>query len=130
MEYSNSKLNEIPSIIFELKSPMPIITKISGGRKILKILKGQIVKIAYDSKKHIEGDAIYIDKKISHGVNVGDIITINYPELRLKIVSIEDILNSWSSTSNLRTKEITDIQTSSIIKTRSSPFMIHANLSE
>lgn len=105
IDYAETKLNTRPTIIFDLKSPLPLITKISENRKFLKIYKGQTIKISYETKREYEGDVIYIDKKISQGVNIGDILLISYPELRLKVVGVENSLMSSASYANLRKKD-------------------------
>jgi len=127
--FCESKLNEIPTVIFDLKSPMPMITKISRNRKCLSVNKGQMIKIAYESKKAHQEDVIYIDKKICHGINVGDVLMINYPELRLKVVGIENTLISSTSSSNLISNE-TSYKYKTVQKIKSSPFLLSHNCYE
>lgn len=87
-----SDKEEIANILFNLKGPTPVITKIKNTREenFLKIKKGQKIRIKYHTTiKSEEKDFLYIDKKISHALKIGDILQIGQSDFGFKVVNFD-----------------------------------------
>lgn len=89
---AHSRLEEVPSIIFDFKGPYTLVTRIENIFHKKSFIKKQIVKILFDDarKKYEKDNRIYIDKRISNIVNIGDIIEISDSNIILKVISLEE----------------------------------------
>jgi hypothetical protein len=84
-----SRVNEIPSFIFDLKGSAPYITRLEGNKGRVKMKTGQIIKITFDNAKIKDEGIIFIDKKISHMINEGEMIYISSSDVILKVTGKE-----------------------------------------
>jgi pyruvate kinase len=85
-----SKHDDVAEILFEIKGPMPLITRIGIGNEFLNLKKGEIIRICYDYRTRIyEEGILYIDKKITNGLTIGDVIFINSSNVKLKVIGFE-----------------------------------------
>jgi hypothetical protein len=86
------KINTKPTVLFDLKGPIPRISKFgtSNSKKAhIELKKNQIVKIMYENPKIEEEDIIQIDKKITQFIKVGDKILIDSSNCILQVISID-----------------------------------------
>jgi hypothetical protein len=81
--------NDRPTVIFDLKGPIPRITKIGLGKTSIEVKKDQLLKIVHENPKIDDPDIIQVDKKITQCINVGDKIVIDSSRCVLKVISIE-----------------------------------------
>jgi len=79
-----------PTVIFDLKGPIPRISKVGMGKKsVIDVKKHQLIKILHENVKIEEPDIIHVDKKITQCVNVGDRILIDSSKCILTVISKE-----------------------------------------
>lgn len=83
------RLNENPTIIFDLKGRVPRITKISYGLQKLSFEKGDIVKFICGDQKINDDEIVHIDRNIIDSVQVGDRIVIDSSGCILKVLKID-----------------------------------------
>lgn len=97
-----------PTVIFDLKGPIPRINKVGiGGKNSLDVKKDQLIKIVHENSKIEDSDIIHVDKKIAQVVKVGDKILIDSSQCILKVISIGRYKkrNSLSKKSGFRSSE-------------------------
>ncbi len=82
--------NDSPTVIFDLKGPIPRISKVGIGKKTcIDVKKDQLIKILHENIKIEEPDIIHVDKKIAQCINIDDRILIDSSKCILKVISIE-----------------------------------------
>jgi len=78
-----------PTVIFDLKGPIPRISKVGIGKSnYIDVKKHQLIKIVHENSKIEDSDIIHVDKKIAQCVKVGDKILIDSSQCILKVISI------------------------------------------
>lgn len=88
--FANLKLYDKPTILFDLKGPIPRITKLGGNKQSnLEVKQGQQVKIIHENPKIEDNDVIHIDRKIIQSINIGDIIMFDSSKCILKVMSFD-----------------------------------------
>jgi hypothetical protein len=92
--YMKERGGEKPTIIFDLKGPIPRVGRISTNDKqkcqSVSLKKDQLVKIVHENTKVIDDDVtIYCDKKIAQSMQVGDKIIIDSSDCILKVISVD-----------------------------------------
>lgn len=124
------KRDDTPSVLLDLKGPMPFITKIGKDKQTeITVKKGQKIRILHDYLcRNIEEEEnsesyLYIDKRISKGVGINDILVINYSDVRLKVTGIEKI----KPHPLLISKNLPKIK-ENIFHSNSSPYLYHPNI--
>jgi hypothetical protein len=98
--------NDKPTVIFDLKGPIPRISKIgTGKRNQIDVKKDQLIKIVHENSKIEDSDIIHVDKKIIQCIEVGDQILIDSSQCILKVISIQRYRkrNSLSKISGAKT---------------------------
>lgn len=116
-----AKLKEIPTFIFDLQGPVPVVTNLYNKeekKEKINVRPGQLLKITNKNKSLKTEDLIVIDKKIYSSVKKGDSILFD-SNLILNVISQEDFFNEQESfhinsegkeivirRDNLRTKSI------------------------
>lgn len=93
-----SQIGEIPTIIFNLKGSIPVITKIGGKKESKTLEKGEQINIVYHSRDYDHEDIIYIDKKIFNHVKPGDKISIGGSDVILQVKKIDCVKRNFSRT--------------------------------
>lgn len=104
------EFNEKPTIIFDLKGPIPRIVKLYQNQTSLTVEKGQILKLTEEKNKEIDqNDLIYLDKNIISSIRIGDTIIIDGTKCFLKVIGFErqnfKKVSSMSLMKNFITKE-------------------------
>lgn len=94
------KVNEIPTIIFDLKGMLPRIDKIFSGLKKVSLEKGETVKLICGDAKFIDNSLIHIDSNITDSVKEGDRIIADSSGLILKVVKIDYYKKEKTSNQN------------------------------
>jgi hypothetical protein len=82
-------INDIATIIFDLKGPIPRVSKLSNNKEVLEVKKNQLVKLVYENKKINDPDVIHIDRKIIDLIKLGDRIVIDSSNTILKVIGID-----------------------------------------
>lgn len=78
-----------PTVIFDLKGPIPRISKVGiGNQPVLEVKKDQLIKIVHENSKIEDQDIIHVDKKIAQYLKVGDKLVIDSSQSILKVISI------------------------------------------
>ncbi len=97
-----SEMNDKPTILFDLKGPVPRISKFFKDQRSISVKKGQILKIAEDSVKGInEENLIFLDKNIISSLKIGDNLVVDGCNCVLKVISLERI--NFKKVSSMKT---------------------------
>ena len=84
------EINEIPTIMFDLKGPIPRISKLINGENRISVKKGQIIRIKEDNVRNIKDEnLIYMDKNICSCLNIGDNLIIDGSKCVFNVISLE-----------------------------------------
>jgi hypothetical protein len=88
-EIFQKKTNDRFTIIFDLKGPIPRITKIGNKKNHIDVKKDQIIKIVHENPKIDDEDVIQVDRKIIECIKVGDRIVVDSSKCVLKVISMD-----------------------------------------
>ena len=86
------EINDKPTVIFDLKGPIPRISKISGSNiqnNGKEVKKNQLLKIVYDNPKIDDEDVIHVDKQFFNCLSIGDRIVVDSSNCVLKVICID-----------------------------------------
>jgi pyruvate kinase len=83
------QVNDAATVIFDLKGPIPRISKIGSNKETLDVKKNQLVKLVYENKKINDNDVIHVDRKILDLIKVGDRIVIDSSNTILKVIGVD-----------------------------------------
>ena len=85
-----AEINETPTIIFDLKGPIPRVSKLFNSKQSISVEKGQIIKIKDDTVKGImDENMILLDKSIVSCLKIGDNLFIDGSKCILKVIAFE-----------------------------------------
>jgi hypothetical protein len=80
--------SDTPTVIFDLKGPIPRVSKIGNSLSQMEVKKDQLIRIVHENPKIEESDVIQVYKKIANFIEVGDKIIIDPSNCSLRVISV------------------------------------------